>query len=103
MRRLAVRARVIGVARVLAMMLAMMLGRVAGRPVVWVARRVVAGRTGVRGVGVGRRARVRRRRVGAIRRWRGVMRRRAIGAAIRASAEGRRAHDDLGAYAVSMP
>ena len=101
--RLAVRARVIGVARVLAMMLAMMLGRVAGRPVVWVARRVVAGRTGVRGVGVGRRARVRRRRVGAIRRGRSVMRRRAIGAAIRASAEGRRAHDDLGAYAVSMP
>ena len=93
MRRLTIRARVVGVARVLARVLA----RVAGRPVVWVARRVVAGRAGGRGVGVGR-------RVGAIRRGRGVMRRRrAIGAAIRASAEGRRAHENLRAYAVCMP
>ena len=53
MRRLAVRARVIGVARVLARVVARVvarvLGRVAGRPVVRVARRVVAGRAGVRG------------------------------------------------------
>jgi hypothetical protein len=73
----------------------MVLGRVAGRPVVRVARRVVAGRAGVRGVGVGRCTRVRRWRVGAIRRGRGVMRRRAIGAAIRAGSEGRRAHENL--------
>ena len=102
MRRLAVRARVIGVARVLARVVAMVLGRVAGRPVVRVARRVVAGRAGVRGVGVGWSTRVRRWRVGAIRRGRGVMRR-AVGAAIRAGSEGRRAHEHLRAYTVRMP
>ena len=106
MRRLAVRARVIGVARVLARVVARVvarvLGRVAGRPVVRVARRVVAGRAGVRGVGVVRCTRVRRWRVGAIRRGRGVMRR-AVGAAIRAGSEGRRAHEHLRAYTVRMP
>ena len=101
--RLAVRARVIGVARVLAMVVAMVLGRVARRPVVRVARRVVAGRAGVRGVGVVRCTRVRRWRVGAIRRGRGVMRWRAVGAAIRAGSEGRRAHEHLRAYTVRMP
>ena len=103
MRRLAVRARVIGVARVLARVVAMVLGRIAGRPVVRVARRVVAVRAGVRGVGVGRCTRVRRWRVGTIRRGRGVMRRRAVGAAIRAGSEGRRAHEHLRAYTVRMP
>ena len=94
--RVAVGARLVGVARVLALVL----GRVAGRPMMLVAWR---------GVGVGRRARVMLRRVRAVRRRRGVMRRCAASVAaasvaatsVAAAAEGWRVHEDLSVYAVS--